>query len=101
MYFEPYNLEKSLIKYPQYVYHITSIDNDKSIRKYGIIPKSETKDLTYPDRVYLFTEYDKHAMINHIRASGKLNTNIPGWPAIIYKIKPNNNIFCRYSSIRL
>lgn len=83
--FEPYWPDKSCIRIPEYVYHITTEENAKSIDKDGFIPRADSKKYNYPDRTYFFLTDDRIAMFNYMRSSGKLksiNDNV-----VIYKVK--------------
>lgn len=86
---EPYWPDVDLIRFPEYVYHITPFYNKENIDINGFIPKSEAEFFDGPDRIYFFMSDDRKAMYNHIRHSRKLNNNSSEnkYKAIIYKVK--------------
>ena len=60
---------------PEYLYHMAPTSVKDRILKYGIVPKSKSKNhmsrLEHPDRVYLFTDYDERVFSNYEYAWGK------------------------------
>ena len=60
---------------PKYLYHMAPTSVKDRILKYGIVPKSKSKNhmsrLEHPDRVYLFTDYDERVFSNYEYAWGK------------------------------
>ena len=42
---------------PSHLYHVTPKENFNKIMKYGLIPKTENKMSSHPDRIYFLSEY--------------------------------------------
>lgn len=87
--------EEIIEKIPEFLYHITPIQNSDKILKIGLVPKSRSKASYHPDRVYLSKDLEDIENLGEMfyQKTGiknwsilKINTNlIPGGYFKIYK----------------
>lgn len=62
---------------PDILYHLTPVDNKKSIFKKGIYPRSNSRLSVHPDRIYLFKDMSSYTnLLSNLKRSDLMNNII-------------------------
>lgn len=79
-------LYKNDLEVPEFAYHLSQMKNLDKIIKNGLIPKSNNRKTSHPERIYFFYDIEK---LNDILKSLKFNDELEGKKCIycLFKVK--------------